>query len=252
MTTSITTFIDNPVSGTHYASFFWSAAIPNNGATANAHVTAWSGIGGTGSLVTVATLTAMCKNESTGTTNTITGNNAVVTRANAPETPNGSNVYRAWGWYTNGTGIGSLGIDMEYSAGSFYAATISSISINHGRVTDIITVSGTHFQDITFADFNGHSASFTASAPFPNDTSVTVTVPLLASAAGNTLDGPIHVGSPAGTAASATFTETGWKVWNGTLWEPITPANVEAYNGTAFVGELGTYVWDGTAWNLQG
>lgn len=249
--TTVTTYINNPTSGTHYASFFWSACFPSSGASADAHVQSWSGINGTGSLTAVSTLTAMCVNQNTNATNTITGNNADITRANAPGSINGSDCFRAWGWYT-GSAIGSLAINMEYSAGSAFIPQITSISVSRGRPTDIVTISGAHFQDSSTVQFNGNDASFSISGSYPNDTSISATVPTIASSTGTTLDGHISVNNPAGGATSAqTFAEVGWKVWDGSNWQPIIPSLVEIYN-SSFVSETQTNVYDGSNWILIG
>lgn len=136
-------------------------------------------------------------------------------------------------------GSQTLQVNSDHGSGSvgFYVnepPSISGISPTGGGVGASVTISGGYFDSVSAVDFNGTGATYSVSG----DTSITATVP-----AGAT-SGPIHVTTPWGTAASATFTVYSAHAYDGTNWQTSVPY---AYDGTNWqIAQV--FIYDGTNW----
>ncbi|GFO57029.1 hypothetical protein GMSM_40360 [Geomonas sp. Red276] len=93
------------------------------------------------------------------------------------------------------------------------APSITGFTPSSATYGSQVTISGAHFTGATQVKFNGTTASFTVTS----DSQITATVPTAATS------GPISVTTPAGTAASSTFTVNSAPVIGG-----FTPASAGA------------------------
>jgi len=225
-------YVNSPVSGTQYFATMGYGAIPNNATSVTCTVKAWTGANGTGSLVAVTSITATVHNQTTSVDSSFTASSA--NTANASHTAaNSTDWYKASAKYTGGA-IGSLEMFLVYT-GSAFVPTTPTFSPSSGAQGSSVTVSGSHFTDATSVLFNGTSASFSIT----NDTTISATVPVGATA------GPITVGNPSGSAASATnFTPANVRVFRTGVWV-VGPAHVER-TGAPVVGVV--YVFRSGVW----
>jgi hypothetical protein len=233
MPTTPSAFINSPSSGTRYNASDGYWVIPNGSTTVSVQVTCWSGANGTGSHVTVSSLTAYVVDASTATDkNSFTGGSAFSASANY-SLPNGSDSYAGGVLYSGGA-VGSIEIVVTYT-GSPVIGTISGISPTVGGPGTTVTISGSFIDATTAVSFNGTPA---ASFIDVNFSTVTAVVPAGATA------GPITLTFPQGSANSATFTPSSFYVDDGGTWQACT---VYVDDGSNW--QLATvYVSDGSAW----
>jgi hypothetical protein len=194
VSTSPSQFINNPTSGVTYYAALWAGCIPNNGTSWTARVRAWSGVNGTGSLVT-RTLTVWNNNYTLGTfPNSFTGSGINTADATSSNGTNGSSVFRPAAQFS-GAAIGSLELLTFSYTGQAFTPTTPTFSPGAGAVGDAITLTGTRFTDLGGVWFNtvGDSTYIVNS-----DTSVTAHVPSGATT------GQIQVGNATGNVLSAT------------------------------------------------
>ncbi len=118
-------YVNSPTSGTEYvANQAAYEFIPNNGTSYTVTVKAWSGANGTGSLVTVTTITAIDHNVTSNTDpNSFTQSSGNTANATSSNGTNGSNVFCAAGKYTGGA-IGSLEIFAVYTGAAVLVPSI--------------------------------------------------------------------------------------------------------------------------------
>lgn len=232
-------YVNSPVSGTEYFAPMGYGCIPNNGSSITVHVKAWTGANGTGSLVTVTTLLADVWDTTTSASkNTFSGNFNTVTATYSA--PNGTDWYKPAGKFTGAQSVGSLELWISYT-GTAFVPSVPTFSPSNGNIGDTITLTGTHFTDATSVLFNGTSASFSVT----NDTAISATVP-----AGAT-SGPITVGNPSGSAASAgnfvvnSAGTVNVYAYDGSTWQ--TMSGDFAYDGTT-QQSMSVYAYDGSAW----
>ena len=193
MATSPSEYVNSPVSGTTYFAKLWAGCIPNNGASWTATVRCWSGANGTGSLVSVSSLQAINQDFTTSTNdNSFTASGNTVT-ATTSASSNGSNIMKPGGKYV-GSGVGSLELFSTYT-GTAYVPSVTSFTPSGGGPGTSVTITGNHFTDATYVQFNGVAAS---SFTINSMTSITAIVPSGASV------GHITVGNPAGSGSSST------------------------------------------------
>ena len=119
-------FVNSPVSGTEYvANQARYEFIPNNGTSYTVTCRAWSGANGSGSLVSVTSITAIDHNVTSNTDpNSFTFNNGNRADATSSNGTNGTNVFCGAGKYTNGSGIGCLEIFAVYTGAAVFTPSI--------------------------------------------------------------------------------------------------------------------------------
>ncbi|HLY29531.1 MAG TPA: hypothetical protein VKQ36_00760, partial [Ktedonobacterales bacterium] len=117
-------YVNSPVSGTQYYAPMGYGCIPNNGSILTCVVKAWSGPNGTGSLVSVSSITAYTWDQTSNSAkNSFTfsgGNNASASTTSF----NGTDWAKPSGKYTGGS-IGSLEMYLTYTGQAFIPTGIT-------------------------------------------------------------------------------------------------------------------------------
>lgn len=160
-------YVNSPTSGTEYiANQSRYEFIPNNGTSYTVTCRAWSGANGTGSLVSVTTITAIDHNVTSNTdTNSFTFNGGNAASATSSNGTNGTNVFCGAGKYTGGA-IGSLEIYATYTGVAVFTPSIDyGDASGNGVVHSIVA--------IWYGDASGNGAVHHAAAVWvPNGAGV--------------------------------------------------------------------------------
>lgn len=173
MSQTPTHYNDNPVSGTKYTASIQWGCIPNASTTVTVTCKAYSGTGGTGSLVQVTTLSCWLHNYTTNTdVASNSGNFNTVTCSYS--SPNGSDWYTLSVEFSGVQSVGSLVAYITYT-GQAFVPSISSVSPGNGGAGTAVTITGSHFTSASGpVALNGTNAS---SFTIVSDTQITTTVP---------------------------------------------------------------------------
>lgn len=223
MTNTPIWYINNPSSGTEYWGKLWAGVI-SSGESLSAVVTCYAGANGAGGTVVVSSLTAVLWDQTTNTQRVSYTGNGIYGATTTASSTTANDWYKGAVVY-NGSGVGSIGIYLQYTASAPFVPTAPTFSPASGGPGTVVTLTGTHFTDATFVNFNGVAAS---SFTFVSDTQVTAVVPTGATT------GVITIGNPAGSANSAAsyLISQAW-VNTGTPASPVwTSAIVYANTGT--------------------
>ena len=212
-------YVNSPVSGTHYYSKMW-AGVVSSGENLRVDVWAYSGANGTGSLVTVTTLTASIWDQTSNSDLSDSSGNFNHAWATIGSTTSGHWI-KCSGLWSGAQSVGSLAFQITYTTSTPFIPTTPSFSPSTGGPGTSVAITGSRFTDATFVNFNGVLASFTVNS----DTSITATVP------NGAATGAVTVGNPAGSTNSASnFTVAQMYVNTGTPGSPVWTAGVVYIN----------------------
>jgi hypothetical protein len=196
MSTTVTYYINNPVSGTQYWAPLWNGVV-SSGESLSVTATCYNGTNGGGGTRSVTSVTAILWDQ---TSNSQAGSFTFSGGFQAT-TSNGSTSghYMKCSAKYSGSGVGSIKVVMTYSSSTAFTPTTPSFSPTSGTTGSSVTITGSRFTDATGVSFNGVGAAFTINS----DTQITATVP------GSATTGLVNVSNPAGNAnSSSSFTVT--------------------------------------------
>lgn len=205
-------FVNSPVSGTQYWAPMGDGLVFVSGDTVTVHVKAWSGANGTGSLVTVTTLTCFAWDQTTGTSKGSNSGNFNTVTANASSVTAGDWL-KASGKWQGAQSVGSLEMWLSYTTSTPFVPTQPTFSPAAGGVGTSVSLTGTRFTDATTVTLNGTNCpTFTVNS----DTSITVTVP------SGVTTGPFAVGNQSGTSpnSASNFLVANAYVYRSGVWTP--------------------------------
>jgi len=235
---SPSSYINNPVSGTQYWSKLWTGVVAASGDLIDANVKVWSGINGTGSLLSVTSLQVWNWHYLGASMSTFSGGPFNFAHTQHTVTGGEAGFYtQVSAKFTGAQTPGSFELYLIYTTSQQFLPAVPTFAPAVGGPGTAVVITGSRFTDAGGVWFN-----VTGDPGFvvDSDTQITAHVP-----AGATY-GPVQVGNPVGNVQSVgSFTPSTFRVDDGAAWQTATL--VHGDDGAAWQT---CKVWadDGTSW----